>query len=257
MVDPLYAFVGLIVGALIGLTGVGGGSLMTPLLILLFGVQPVTAVGTDLLFAACTKIVGAAVHARSQTIDWTVTRLLASGSVPATAIAIGGLAALHPHTRAVSTVLTPFLGATLLLTALLVVFQQRVLGLLASRSRQLSLRRRTRLTIMAGAILGVLVSFSSIGAGALGVTALTLLHPALPTARVVGSDIMHAIPLTLMAGAGYWFIGAVDWPLLLSLLCGSIPGIIAGSLLAARVPTGVLRMVLASVLVVASAKLLT
>ncbi len=257
MVDPLYSFSGLIVGMLIGLTGVGGGSLMTPLLILLFGIHPINAIGTDLLFAACTKTVGAAVHARSQTIDWTITRLLASGSIPATAAAIGSLAFLHPHTHTMSTVLTPLLGATLLVTAFLVVFQQQVLGLLATRSHQLSPRRRAGLTVIAGAILGVLVSFSSIGAGALGVTALTLLHPTLPTARVVGSDIMHAIPLTLMAGAGYWFIGAVDWPLLLSLLCGSIPGIIAGSLLATRVPTGVLRIVLASVLLVASAKLLT
>ena len=256
MVDPLYAFAGLFVGTLIGLTGVGGGSLMTPLLILLFGVHPVTAVGTDLLFAACTKAVGAAVHARSQTIDWTVTRLLASGSVPATVVAIGALALLHPHTRAVSSVLTPILGMTLLLTAVLVIFQRQVLALLGDRSSRLSPRSRAGLTILAGAILGVLVSFSSIGAGALGVTALAVLYPNLPTARIVGSDIMHAIPLTLIAGAGYWFVGSVDWPLLLSLLSGSIPGIILGSLLAARVRTEVLRVALASVLAVAAGRLL-
>ncbi len=256
MIDPLYTLCGFAVGALVGLTGVGGGSLMTPVLILMFGVHPATAVGTDLLFAACTKSVGALVHARSQTIDWTVTRRLATGSIPATALVIGALTVMHARTDMISGTITPILAVALLITAVLVVFQKQVLRFVAVRDDALSPRLRAGLTVAAGVVLGVLVSLSSVGAGALGVTALTLLYPRLPTPRVVGSDIVHAIPLTLLAGMGYWLMGSVNWPLLGSLLSGSIPGIVVGSLLATRVPAEALRTVLATVLVVAAGKLL-
>ena len=256
MVDPLYTFSGFLVGTLVGLTGVGGGSLMTPLLILLFGVHPATAVGTDLLFAASTKSVGALIHARSQTIDWRVVSRLAVGSVPATALTVGGLALLHLDARAISAIITPLLAIALLATAVLVVFQRQVIGLLGGFSDRLSPPQQTRLTVASGAVLGILVSLSSVGAGALGVTALMLLWPKLSPTRIVGSDIVHAIPLTLLAGSGYWFMGSVDWPLLGSLLSGSIPGIIIGSLVATRVPVAVLRTVLAVVLGIPGGKLL-
>lgn len=256
MIDPLYTLSGFAVGALVGLTGVGGGSLMTPLLVLLFGVHPATAVGTDLLYAACTKSVGAAIHARSGTVDWRVTGRMAAGSLPAAAATLLVLHQLHVHTAAVSRVITPVLAVAILLTALLLLFQKPLLAALRPRSAGLSPGRLTGLTVAAGAVLGVLVTLTSVGAGALGVTVLTLLYPRLASVRVVGSDIAHAIPLTLLAGAGYWLLGAVDWALLGSLLSGSIPGIIVGSLLATRVPAVVLRGVLAATLCLVAGKLL-
>ncbi len=256
MVDPLYALAGFGAGALVGLTGVGGGSLMTPLLILLFGVHPATAVGTDLLFAACTKTVGAAINAQRQTIDWTVTGRLAMGSVPATALTLTVLHYLRAHTDAASQLISPIVAVAILGTAFMLVFHRQALRLIEPRVAALSAANLAAATMATGAVLGVLVSLSSIGAGALGVTALTLLYPRLSMTKIVGSDIAHAIPLTLLGGMGYWFLGAVNWTLLGSLLSGSIPGIIAGSLLASRVPTQVLRMVLAAVLTIAAVKLI-
>ena len=256
MIDPLYTLSGFAVGALVGLTGVGGGSLMTPLLVLVFGVHPATAVGTDLLYASCTKSVGALIHGRSQTIDWQVTRRLAAGSLPAAAVMLLGLGQLHIHTDAVSRVVTPVLAVMILLTVLL-LFQKPLLARLRPRSAELSPRSLRGLTVASGAVLGALVTLTSVGAGALGVSVLTLLYPRLSTVRIVGSDIAHAIPLTLLAGVGYWYLGAVDWGLLGSLLSGSVPGIVVGSLLATRVPAVVLRGTLAVTLVLVAGKLLT
>lgn len=256
MIDPLYSLSGFCVGVLVGLTGVGGGSLMTPLLILLFGVHAATAVGTDLLFAACTKSIGVAVHARTNTIDWRITRLLATGSLPMAALTILVLHQLELRAAALSQVVTPVLAVAILLAALLVLFQKQVLRLAGSYGASLAFRNLTALTIIAGAGLGVLVTLSSVGAGALGVSVLTLLYPRMRVARIVGSDIAHAVPLTLLAGAGYWFLGAVDWHLLGSLLSGSVPGVILGSLLAARVSASAIRGTLAAILCVVAAKLL-
>ncbi len=255
MVDPLYAFSGFGVGALVGLTGVGGGSLMTPLLILLFGVHPSTAVGTDLLFAACTKTVGAVINAQRQTIDWTVTGRLAVGSIPMTALTLIVLHFLRAYTDVASHIITPVVAVAILGTALMLVFHRQALQLIAPHITALTKGNLTRATVATGAILGVLVSLSSIGAGALGVTALTLMYPRLSMTKIIGSDIAHAIPLTVMGGMGYWFLGAVNWPLLGSLLSGSIPGIILGTLLAARVPTEILRILLATALTVAAVRL--
>ncbi len=256
MIDPLYTVSGFGVGALVGLTGVGGGSLMTPLLVLLFGVHPATAVGTDLLYAACTKSVGVLVHARRQTVDWPVTRRLACGSLPAAALTLLLLHQLHVHTAAVSHVITPVLAVVILLTVLLLLFQGPLLAVLGPRSAGLSPSWLGGLTMAAGAVLGVLVTLTSVGAGALGVSVLTLLYPRLSPVRIVGSDIAHAIPLTLLAGAGYWYLGAVDWGLLGSLLSGSVPGVIVGSLLATRVPLLVVRGMLAATLVLVAGRLL-
>ena len=256
MIDPLYVASGFGVGTLVGLTGVGGGSLMTPLLILLFGIHPATAVGTDLLFAACTKTAGTVVHARNDTIEWPVTRRMMAGSIPAAALTILVLHASHANAEAASHVITPILAVACLATAVMLVFQNQVLAILASTSARIQPRALTGLTVVVGVLLGVLVTISSVGAGAMGVPALTLLYPRLPIARLVGTDIAHAIPLTLLAGLGYWMIGSIDWPLLGSLLSGSVPGIVVGSLLAPRIPKVALRLALAATLTVASVKLL-
>jgi uncharacterized membrane protein YfcA len=253
--DGLHALAGLLVGFLVGLTGVGGGSLMTPLLVLLFGVSPATAVGTDLLFAASTKIAGSLVHGARATIDWTIVRRLASGSVPAAVITllVGSRPALPPG-KANHAILT-VLGVMLILTALATLFQTR-LAALARRGDGLPPRKTLVPTVMLGALLGFAVTVSSVGAGAIGVTALLLLYPALRVSGIVGTDIAHAVPLTLVAGFGHWVIGDVNLLLLGNLLIGSIPGVVIGSLLSSRSPDRVLRPALALVLLISGYKLL-
>ena len=254
-VNWLYAASGLAVGLLVGFTGVGGGSLMTPLLVLLFGIHPATAVGTDLLYAGITKSSGTVVHGWNKTVDWAITARLATGSVPATVITLLILSHLGQRNPAVSHMITTTLGFALLLTAATLLGRRWLLKALAGAMSRLTTAQTTGLTILLGAILGVLVSVSSVGAGAIGVTALILLYPTLPTVRIVGSDIAHAVPLTLIAGAGHWFMGSVDWALLASLLVGSIPGIVVGSYFAGRIPDYVLRPALASTLALVGAKL--
>ena len=262
-VNPMYALSGLVVGILVGLTGVGGGSLMTPLLVLLFGIHPATAVGTDLLYASLTKTVGTAIHGGKRTIDWKIVGLLALGSIPATALTVWGVNHFGKPDE-VSKVITTVLGYALFLTAALLLLRGVIRKLAEKRQAEaieqhkpLHTGRRTVLTVITGLVLGFLVSLSSVGAGALGVTALILLYPQLPTIKIVGSDIAHAVPLTFIAGMGYFFIGKVDPLLLVSLLCGSIPGIIAGSFLAPKLPEKALRVVLAVVLTLVGFKLVT
>ena len=252
----LYGLSGLFVGFLVGLTGVGGGSLMTPLLILLFGVHPGTAVGTDLLYASATKVAGTAVHGTHGSIDWTVTGRLACGSVPAVILTLGVLA-LWPGADMNSRYITVTLGIVLLLTAVLLVYRAPLLRVFAAPVERLKSSQVTTLTILTGAVLGILVTLTSVGSGAIGMTALLLLYPKLPAVRLVGSDIAHAVPLTLLAGFGHWLLGDVDLGLAGSLLIGSIPGVIAGSLVAFRTPDIVLRITLAAVLFVAAIRLLT
>ncbi len=254
-INPLYSLSGFGVGLLVGLTGVGGGSLMTPLLILLFGIHPATAVGTDLLYAAATKSVGTLVHGVSRSVDWRVVGRLAAGSAPAT-LATGLLlyslrGAQLPSAHFISVVL----GIALLLTALALLARGWLLELVGARLPPEGPRHAVTLTVLTGAVLGLLVTLSSVGAGALGVTALIVLYPRMPAARIVGSDIAHAVPLTLLAGSLHWLNGSVDWPLLGSLLTGSIPGIILGSLIAVRVPDRVIRPALASVLILVGGRL--
>ena len=254
--DWLYTLSGFSVGLIVGVTGVGGGSLMTPLLVLLFGVAPVTAVGTDLLFAALTKTGGAWVHAHRGNVDWGVFARLAAGSVPASA---GTLVLLHlyvPHPDRLSSIVSAALGVALILTAGSLLFREQLHAWAARRTpaRQ-DERRIARQTVIVGAILGVLVTVSSVGAGALGVTALFFLYPGLAAARIVGTDIAHAVPLTLVAGLGHAAAGAVDWRLLAALLVGSLPGIWAGSVLGQRLPERALRAILAAMLVLIGGKL--
>jgi uncharacterized protein len=254
-IEPLYSVCGFVGGLLVGMTGVGGGSLMTPLLILLFGVHPAIAVGTDLLFAAATKTGGTLVHGLARTIDWTVVRRLASGSVPSTALTLLVLSRFDVHGAAIRDVITSVLSLALLVTAGLLIYRTKLLTFYAARVGELSARRTNWLTWVSGVVLGVLVSISSVGAGAIGVTFLILLYPHLPMARIVGSDIAHAVPLTLVAGLGHWMLGSVDWHIFGLLLVGSLPGIFLGSYLSARVVELALRIILALTLAVVGSKL--
>ncbi len=253
-----YSFAGFVVGAIVGLTGVGGGSLMTPLLVLLFGIHPATAVGTDLLYAAITKSGGSIVHARRGSVDWRVVGLLAAGSLPATALTLTLVSLFAPQGLGGATKLLSFaLGIALLLTAASLIFRRHLQAFALTHIPVVPNPRRTALlTVVMGAFLGTLVSLSSVGAGALGVTALFFLYPKMPALRIVGSDLAHAVPLTLVAGIGHWWFGNVDWSLLGALLVGSLPGIFLGSHLAAHVPDRILRPILAGMLVLVGSKLI-
>lgn len=244
-------------GALVGLTGVGGGSLMTPVLVLLFGFHPATAVGTDLIYASVTKSVGTAVHGKRETVDWRIVSSLASGSVPASIVTLSLMAYFGVSGAHSAFVLNVLLGAALLLTSIAVFFRPWILRWAGHHIDAMEANRTTRWTVLLGAILGVLVSITSVGAGALGTTALLILYPKLPVARIAGTDIAHAVPLTLIAGIGHWLMGSVDLTLMVSLLAGSIPGIIVGSLLATRSSDAVLRPILAVTLLVSAVRLLT
>jgi uncharacterized membrane protein YfcA len=205
----VYPISGLLVGVLVGLTGVGGGSLMTPLL-LAFGVHANTAVGTDLLYAATTKSVGTLVHNASETVDWKIVRRLALGSVPTTALTLLALSALGAQSKGVTHAISFVLGIALLLTAIAIFMRRALVDWISQRYGDPSEKTAQTLTIVSGAVLGVLVSLSSVGAGALGVTVLILLYPGVKLVKIVGSDIAHAVPLTLIAGAGHWFLGDVN-----------------------------------------------
>ena len=254
-INPLYSLSGFAVGILVGLTGVGGGSLMTPLLILLFGIHPTTAVGTDLLYASATKSVGTVVHGVNRTVDWRIVGRLAVGSVPGAAATILVMSHYSKQLGAAHGVITFMLGVVLLLTAVCLLFRTTIVDFFAKRLGPPDPRPATIRTIILGLVLGVLVSLTSVGAGAIGMTVLLILYPKVPVGTLVGSDIAHAVPLTLVAGLGHLMIGTVNGQLLISLLIGSIPGIIIGSMLTARTPERVLRPILAGTLAVVGVKL--
>ena len=254
--QPLFVVSGFAVGFLVGMTGVGGGSLMTPLLILLFHVHPVTAVGTDLFYACITKTGGSVVHAWTRTIDWRIVRRLALGSLPAASVTMAVLAALQIDPEIYSLLVTRVLGVALLCTAATLLLRRYLLAGYINRVDELDDKRTFRWTVATGAVLGILVTISSVGAGALGVTALILLYPRLPIVRIAASDIAHAVPLTLLAGMGHLMDGGVDKTVLVSLLCGSLPGIVLASLFAPRLPDRLLRWILAITLTVVGLRLL-
>ncbi|MGJ3647980.1 sulfite exporter TauE/SafE family protein [Sphingomonas sp. GlSt437] len=257
LINPMYSLAGVLVGLLVGLTGVGGGSLMTPLLVLFFGFHPTTAVGTDLLYASATKTVGTSVHGWRGTVSWRVVGLLALGSVPMTLATIALIGDYGQQSPAISHLITTVLGIILVLTALATFLRQRLIAWIAPRFARIEPHGVAILTVVLGMVLGVLVTLTSAGAGALGMTALILLYPQMPVNRLVGSDIAHAVPLTLLGGLGHLYLGTVNLDLLASLLVGSIPGIIIGSLLAARAPDRILGPLLATTLAVVGVKLLT
>jgi uncharacterized membrane protein YfcA len=256
-IPPLYVLSGFAVGFLVGLTGVGGGSLMTPLLIILFHVHPVTAVGTDLIYASITKTGGSLVHGLNKTIDWRLVRRLALGSLPASLVTMGLLWVLKIDTAQYSAVITKVLGVALIVTAIALLLRTRLLATYAMRVGVLSESQTFRYTVITGVVLGVLVTLSSVGAGALGVTALLLLYPELPIVKIAGSDIAHAVPLTLVAGLGHLAGGGIDLKVVVALLCGSLPGIMLASLFAPRLPDRALRIVLALTLTIVAIRLLS
>ena len=255
MIDPLYVVSGFSVGLLVGMTGVGGGSLMTPLLILLFGIHPATAVGTDLLYAAATKTGGSLMHGLARSVRWPVVFRLASGSIPASILTLVVLWKLDLNAASARSLINLVLCFALLLTATSLIFRKAIMDRYRGRLEQIDIRTTAAATVLVGAALGVLVSISSVGAGAVGVTALLLLYPRLPMASIVGSDIAHAVPLTLVAGIGHWAMGAVDWQLMGALLLGSLPGIVIGSYAAVRAPETVLRLILATTLILIAGKI--
>ena len=248
---------GLVVGFIVGMTGVGGGSLMTPIL-LWFGINPATAVGTDLLYAAITKSSGVIVHKKNKNIDWAITGWLTLGSVPAAVMTLWFLSTLHTAPDAMNAIIKQALGFVLFATALAIFFKKRLLEFAHKRAGgnyNPSGSRLNVMTVITGLILGTMVALTSIGAGALGTVALFILYPLLPTRRLVGTEIAHAVPLTLVAGLGHASMGNMDWSVLGFLLIGSLPGIWLGSHLTGRISDEVLRPCLATMLVLIGYKL--
>lgn len=252
-----FVIAGLVVGFIVGMTGVGGGSLMTPIL-LYFGIPPTSAVGTDLLYAAITKAGGVHVHHKKRNIDWRLTGLLALGSLPAALVTLGVLRYGGFDTTSINSLIKTTLGYALVFTALVIVFKQQLLSYSHRNDvwlTRLKPRQQVIATLVTGSILGAVVTMTSIGAGALGTVALFLLYPLLPTVRLVGTEIAHAVPLTLIAGLGHAGLGHVDWHLLGYLLLGSLPGIYLGSHLADKVDDKYLRPALAVMLLLVGGKL--
>ncbi len=271
-------------GFVVGATGVGGGSLMTPLLTLVFNVPAQIAVGTDLLFAAITKSGGVLAHTRRGNVHWAITGWLVAGSVPAALATLSAVSLLKPDAAALAQIMTRTLAVALLLTALGLVFKAQiqalgrrvaaggvgtaqavgagpvVIALPVPASVQLAdadgrTAARPLPTLCVGVLIGTLVALTSVGAGVLGVVALFFLYPMLPARQIVGADIAHAVPLTLVAGAGHAAMGGVDWSLLGSLIVGSLPAIYVGSAVASRLPERFLRAFLALMLVLIGLKL--
>lgn len=251
--DFVFTAVGFVVGGIVGLTGVGGGSLMTPMLLLL-GIAPVVAVGTDLLYAAITKAGAVWVHHRSRTVQWGIVGRLALGSLPGSLVAVWLLRDLVADAALLERVIVTTLSGSLILTALVILLRDRLRGWRTHRTvallRQLQGERQGAATVTAGFVIGVLVTISSVGAGALGAAVLLVLYPRLPTMRIVGTDLAHAVPLTAVAGLGHLQLGTVDFALLGSLLLGSLPGIYLGSRVGLRLPERVMRPVLGGLLLV-------
>ena len=260
---PEFAFIlsGFAVGLIVGLTGVGGGSLMTPLLIFGFGIKPHLAIGTDLLFAGFTKMGGTVSLARRRLVPWRLVATLSLGSIPAALATLYVLHSMGPANPLVQKTMTLTLGVALLLTALATLYKA-IRGKQVPRQiehHQLASASRPRhwsLPLFFGALIGTMVTLTSVGAGAIGVTALMLLYPLLPLPRIVAADIAYAVPLTLVAGLGHASLGSVDWPLLGLLLTGSLPGIWLGSQLVHKTPDRVIRSLLSLLLAYAGVKLI-
>jgi len=246
----LYILSGAAVGLAVGLTGVGGGSLMTPLL-LLFGFPPHIAIGTDLLYASITKASGVIAHHKQKTVDWKIMGALALGSLPVSAVTVWLLANYFPSPESYAHLLTHSLGVMLMLTAGVLLLKSRINKMHATQDgpvRRFLEQHKYRFTVAMGVLLGFCVTLSSVGAGAFGAAILLILFPALSAIRIIGTDLAHAVPLTLIAGVGHMFLGNVDYQLLAALLVGSLPAIHLGTKLSSRLPNRVLQPILSSML---------
>ena len=244
----LYILAGAGVGFAVGLTGIGGGSLMTPLL-LMFGFPPPVAIGTDLMYAAMTKTSGVIAHQRQHTINWSIVGTLALGSVPASLVTIWLLKNYFTGGESYAHILTSCLGFMLILTALVLLFRNRILASDDRGGMIHWLQERSRsATMVMGLFLGFLVTLSSVGAGAFGTAVLIILYPTLASVRIVGTDLAHAVPLTLIAGAGHFWLGNVDLSLLICLLIGSLPATHFGARVGSRIPELLLQRILAVIL---------
>ncbi len=253
-----FIVAGALVGLLVGMTGVGGGSLMTPLLTLIFGVSPAAAVGTDLDFAAITKGFGTVAHRFHQNIHWNIVALLCLGSIPTAALSVIALKYFGPISDDANHLMRICIGISVVLTAVSLLLRNKILSW--SKKNPQSLLEGMSLkvsTVIVGAVIGVLVTISSIGAGAIGATLILLLYPKLTAAEVAGTDIAYAVPLTTLSALGHWWLGNVDFDLLLGLLIGSIPAIWLGAKLSSTLPERVIRATLATTLFLVGIKLLT
>jgi uncharacterized protein len=251
-----FALAGLVVGLIVGLTGVGGGSLMTPILTVGFGIQANIAVGTDLAFAALTKGVGTAVHGLRGSVRWASVRWLLAGSLPSALVALFYLSQGGDDHAALNAVIKRIIGVSVLLTVLALLFRTRLLGWLRAHPQYiLQPRARAVALLLGGVVIGALVTVSSIGAGAIGATFLLMVNPEWEPAEVAGTDIAYAVPLTLLAGAGHAALGTVNWALLGGLLLGSVPGIAVGSYAAKSMPEKWIRSVLIGVLTLTGLKM--
>lgn len=250
-----YIFAGFLVGLLVGLTGVGGGSLMTPILVLFFHIKPAFAVGTDLLYASVTKSVGIFAHGKLGNIDWKLVRLLAYGSLPASILTTLYLRQIDIASDAAVSSIKFWLGIALIITSFSVLFRNQ-LAAFSKREHLINATWTPYLTVILGVVLGFLVTLTSVGAGALGVTALLIIYPKRPITTIVGSDVAHAVPLTLLAGLGHASLGTVDYKLLGVLLIGSIPGIWIGSHLSSKLAEHWVRIALALILIFVGIKLI-
>ncbi|WP_292779815.1 sulfite exporter TauE/SafE family protein [Methylophilus sp. UBA6697] len=250
-----YILAGFVVGFLVGLTGVGGGSLMTPILLLIYNIKPAVAVGTDLLYASITKSVGIFAHGKLGNIDWVIVKRLATGSVPASMLTLWALHSMDLQSGNVVSTIKFWLGVALIVTSVAVLLRNKLMSLVA-KEEWIPTRYVPGATVVLGTVLGALVTLTSVGAGALGVTALILLYPKEKITTIVGSDIAHAVPLTLVAGLGHASLGTIDYHLLGTLLIGSIPGIYLGSHLSSRVAEHWVRIALAMILIFVGFKLI-
>lgn len=258
--ELIHIGAGSLVGFVIGLTGVGGGSLMTPILVLGFGIAPAIAVGTDLLYAALTKSSGVFFHHRNKTVDWRVVRLLAAGSVPSSLITVALLEQIKTAGFNSDRLMMLTLSVMLVLTSIIVLIKGRLVSYVSHRHGNSAIilllkEYRAHLTVFSGIALGILVTISSVGAGAIGSAILFLLYPSKKPVMIVGTDIAHAVPLTAIAGMGHMHYGAVDYDLLVGLLMGGLPAIYLGSLIGRHIPDHWLRMAIALLLFAMGVKL--
>lgn len=257
--DFAFTIAGFVVGFIVGFTGIGGGSLMTPILVLGFSISPAVAIGTDLLYAAITKCGGIFVHNKKGNINWRIVALLCSGSIPSTIAAIFLLKYLNAIEYNIEPVMTKTLSVSLILTSLVLLFKSQidrfVFNTESHGMKSLHQRLQEPLTITAGILIGFFVTLSSVGAGALGAAILLLLYPKLPAIKIVGTDLAHAVPITAIAGLGHMHLGTVNFSLLISLLIGSLPGIYAGSHFGTVIPDKVIRPILALILLAIGIKM--